>query len=380
MNHKRVAIFTLSGYDVITSPLINTANYLAALGCAVDIFTRNQTQFRDPNFRYISIRYLAVTIPDSPVIRRIGRFFLLKHVWNELRLNQYDFTIGFDPRAFQHAWLLARLKKIPAVYHSLEFYPEKTLKQKIRRSVENIFLRKADWIITQDALRADWLSRKLHFPHHRISVISNTSFGDHLPQKSSYFRNKFHIPDAKKIVLAIGSLIKEHMILEIAKSVEGWADEFVLVVHGWFPDEKYEGDIRECVDRWPHRIFISTEFLPIERKYEAFQSADIGLVAFAPDNENNLLVGAAAGKLFEFARCGVPVVVNDLPGMRTLVGGLCGEICGEWLDSIADTIQIINNNYDAYRKGCEIFYSRHNFSSMYGNFLSNFSADVQNKL
>jgi hypothetical protein len=222
MNHKRVAIFTLSGYDVITSPLINTANYLAALGCAVDIFTRNQTQFRDPNFRYISIRYLAVTIPDSPVIRRIGRFFLLKHVWNELRLNQYDFTIGFDPRAFQHAWLLARLKKIPAVYHSLEFYPEKTLKQKIRRSVENIFLRKADWIITQDALRADWLSRMLHLPHHRMSVISNTSFGDHLPQKSSYFRNKFHIPDAKKIVLAIGSLIKEHMILEIAKSVEGW--------------------------------------------------------------------------------------------------------------------------------------------------------------
>lgn len=379
-SNKRIAIFTLSGYDAINSPLINSAHYLATLGYAVEIFARNQTQFRNPKLQYKSIRYIAVKIPNLPMIRRIGRFFLLKHVWNEMRLNHYDFTIGFDPHAFQHAWLLARLKKIPAVYHSLEFYPEKTLKQKIRRSFENTFLRKADWIITQDAQRADWLSRKLHFPRYKISVISNTSFGDYLPQKSSFFRNKFHIPDEKKIVLAIGSLIKEHMILEIAESVGGWANEFVLVIHGWFPYKEYEGIIRECAASHPGRIFISTEFLPIERKYEAFQSADIGLVAFTPDNENNMFVGAAAGKLFEFARCGVPVVVNDLPGMRALLGGLCGEICGRWLDSVADAIKQINDNYDAYKKGCKTFYSCHKFSSMYDDFLYKFSKDLQNNL
>jgi len=374
ISSERVAIFSLSGYDSINSPLINSVNYLSSIGYAVDIITRNQDHFDEPKFQDRTIRYVVIQIPKARVIRRFARFFLLKHAWHEMRLNQYDFTIGFDPRAFEYAWFLARLKKIPAVYHSLEFYPEKTFRQKIRRSFENFFLRRADWIITQDALRADWLSRKLHFPRHKISVVYNTSFGDFLPEKSLFFRKKFNIPDEKKIVLAIGSLIKEHMILEMTESVGRWSDEFVLVIHGWFPDKRYEKKVRGCATAHPGRIFISTEFLPIDRKYEAFQSADIGLVAFAPDNENNLFVGAAAGKLFEFARCGVPVVVNDLPGMRKLVGGLCGEVCSEWLDDIAEKIKEVNDNYDAYRKGCETFYSRHKFSSMYDEFLHKLKA------
>lgn len=378
--NKRVAFFSFSGHDAINSPLINSANYLAAQGYVVDIFATNQARFRDPKMRYKSIRYLAFEMPTSLVIRRIAQFSLLKQAWNEMRLNKYDFTVGFDPRAFQNAWFLARLKKIPAVYHSLEFYPENTFKEKVRRSFEKIFLKKADWIITQDAMRADWLSRKLHFPRQNISVIYNTSFGDYTPEKSSYFRKKFNIPDEKKIVLAIGSLIKEHMILEIMESIGAWANEFVLVIHGWFPNKKYEEITRECAKRHPGRIFISTEFLPIEQKYEAFQSADIGLVAFTPNNENTLFVGAAAGKLFEFVRCGVPIVVNGLPGMRAIVGGICGEICGARLDSIADSIKQINDNYDFYRKGCEAFYSCHKFSSMYDDFLCKFSQKFQNKI
>lgn len=162
------------------------------------------------------------------------------------------------------------------------------------------------------------------------------------------------------------------MILEIAESACQWPMDFVLVVHGWFDDRVYEERLRAVAERVPGRIFVSTEFLPIERKYDVFQSADIGVVAFGPDNDNHLFVGAAAGKLFEFARCGVPVVANDLPGMRKLISGRCGEVCGPWLESIESVLQTVNHNYDVYAKGCAEFYSQHEFSACYRSFLKKF--------
>jgi glycosyltransferase involved in cell wall biosynthesis len=221
-------------------------------------------------------------------------------------------------------------------------------------------------------MRADWLSQKFRFPRKKISVVYNTSFGDYLPQKSRHFRDKFKIPDEKKAVLAVGSLIQEHMILEIVQSVAQWPQEFALVIHGWFPDKVYEEKIRTVAERSPGCIFISTEFLPLDRKYEVFQSADIGLVAFTPDNDNNLFVGAAAGKLFEFLRCGVPAVVNELNGMRELIGGKCGEVCGSHLENIGYLLSKVDGQYAHYTDECRKFYANYGFAGCYKKFLTDF--------
>jgi glycosyltransferase involved in cell wall biosynthesis len=373
MMTKRVALFTASGLDVINTPMINSAEYLASLGYAVDIFARSPYDgWKAPEFQNESVRYHITEILPGTFRSRFGKINLLINVLRIMRQNTYDFVIGFDPRAFQLAYVIAKIFRIPAVYHSLEFYKEITIKQQVYGAFQNFFVRHSDWMITQDAMRADWLSNKYRFPREKISVVYNSSLGDCMPNKSKYLRNKFDIPDEKIVVLAVGSLIKPHMISEITESVSRWNSEFVLVIHGWFSQPEYETRILGLAEQHPGRIFISTDFLPLNRKYEVFQSADIGLVTFTPDNDNNQFVGAAAGKLFEFTRCGVPVVVNELAGMREFVGRRCGEICGPWLDSIETALETVQNNYATYSNNCTQFYEKYSFSTTYHDFLKMF--------
>jgi glycosyltransferase involved in cell wall biosynthesis len=374
---KRVAVFTYCSYDAINSPMINSAEYLAAQGYAVDIFARAPSaQFVIPKFKHESIRYWVTEIPTGRIRSRLGRILLLLKAWREMRRTSCDFIVGFDPAGFQNACLLSWLLRIPAVYHSLEFYEGTSFRQKVWQAADRWFLKRASWLITQDAMRADWLSRIYRFPRENISVVYNTSYGNYLPQKSRYFRDKFKIADHKKVVLAVGSLIQEHMIMEVVDSVRLWAPEFVLVIHGWFPVKVYEDKIWEMLEQTGDRIFISKEFLPIERKYEVFQSADIGLVLFSPNTANNILVGAAAGKLFEFVRCGVPVVVNELQGMREWVGGRCGEVCGPHLELLEQKLCNINNQYTHYVEACQTFYVDYSFAECYKKFLDNFNVKL----
>ncbi|MCP9488893.1 MAG: glycosyltransferase [Solirubrobacteraceae bacterium MAG38_C4-C5] len=58
--------------------------------------------------------------------------------------------------------------------------------------------------------------------------------------------------------------------------------------------------------------------VPLERLLEHTREADIGLSALEDTCENHRL--ALPNKVFEYLAAGVPVVVNDLPELRRLVG------------------------------------------------------------
>ena len=139
--NQRVAIFTYFGQDAISSPMINSAEYLAAQGYTVDIFARNPIEgFEVPVFRSKMIRYHISAIPRGRISWRIARIRLLIDTWRKMRQHRYDFVVGFDPWAFQHAWLLAKVFRIPAFHHSLEFFwPENSLRQKIDRVCKMFF-------------------------------------------------------------------------------------------------------------------------------------------------------------------------------------------------------------------------------------------------
>jgi len=199
--NQRVALFTYFGQDAASPPMINSAEYLAAEGYIVDIFARNPAKgFIVPTFRNKAIRYYTTGIPLNRIGWRIARIHLVVNAWQKMREHRYDFVIGFDPWAFEHAWLLAKVFRIPAFHHSLEFFwPENSLRKKIDLAGKMFFLQRADWMITQDAMRADWLSNKCRFPREKISVVYNSSFGDLLPpRKSRYFRDKFGIANDKQ--------------------------------------------------------------------------------------------------------------------------------------------------------------------------------------
>lgn len=380
--HKRVGIFSLSGYDIISNPFINTVKYLANNGFKVDIFSVQSDAFSQPDFKNKNVNYFTIN-SKTFFIRFVERFLRILRVWSRIKKHIYDFIIGFDPEGLFYASLFGFIKRTPYIYHNLEIYPRSTLNtlvKKIKKKIEILANKYAVLSITQDEIRAPILARENKIELKTIFIVYNTSIGGIITNKDNIFRDRFNIPEDCVIVLAVGSLIKEHMIDAIVQSVRFWSENFVLVLHGWFSDKAYEKEIRSLVEKYSNRIFISSEILPIEEKNKIFQSVDIGLVFFDPVNENVKYVGAAAGKLFDFLQCGVPVISNNLPGMKELIEeNKVGFVVND-KEAIGNKLVTIVQNFKTLSHSSYNTFKKYSFQQSYKNVLDMLRKKVDSKL
>lgn len=365
--HKRVGMFSVSGYDIISSPFVNTVKYLSNVGYVIDIFGASLERMPEPNFNNNTVSYFAINSRNM----RFGfleRILRIIKIWKHVKKNKYDFLIGFDPDGLFDAFIISLLKRAIFIYHNLEIYslvPKVKLKMKLKKNIEVFINKFALLTITQDESRANILRDSNKIKKEKIAVVYNSSFGNPVKTKKNWFREKFNISSNKKIVLCVGSLIKEHLVEEVVCSSENWTDEFVLVLHGWFPDPILKDTVFKFSSQRPNKIYISTELLSIEKKLLIFQSVDIGLVLFNAMNENLTFVGGAAGKLFDFMQCGVPIVANDLPGMKELVekNGI-GAIVNKFVD-LNNCLNKIVIDYQKYSNKCLSTFSKYSFEKSY---------------
>lgn len=366
---KRVALFSTTGSDMLSSPLINSAEYLGAQGYLVDVFGVESTQFAaptflSPNITYIPYRVTETQIPGTKLL------FALYRLNRLVGRKSYEFLIGFDPPGLINAAVLGKWRRTTYVYHSLEICSEATLvdwREKFFKRIERWLNRGAILTITQDDQRADILARENRLDRGRIAVVYNSSFGDPLPEKSRWMRERFDIPSAKRVVLCVGLLSGVHMADLIAESVGSWPETFVLVLHGWFsvhrPD--IEEKIRRIAAQHPDKVFISDTVLPPAEKYRAFQSVDIGLVFYKPINDNLRYVGAASGKLFDFMRCGVPIIALDLPGMKELVEDSGAGVLVPAAMEIPGALTSILSDYEHYSESSLAAFGQYSFAQSY---------------
>lgn len=375
-------MFTVSKLDFISAPLINSAIYLSECGYKVDIFALASDKFPVPRFASGDITYVPYRLPhpNAPGTTFIATPCRLNMLLGRKR---YSFFVGFDPGGLVNAAVLGILRRTPYIYHSLEIVSESTLtnwRRKLDKQIERWLSRGAVLTITQDELRADVLARENRLDRSQVAVVYNAPLGEPFPARSSWLRDRFGIPETKYIVLGVGSLIERHMVDEIAASVKSWPDQFVLVLHGWFSDEAFEKRVYQIAEGQPNRIFVSTTLLPYEHKYLVFQSADVGVVFYKPVDDNHRYVGAAAGKLFDFMRCGVPVVVIDLPGMRELVeGNWCGVVVAD-SSGIAQALSKIHHHYQEYRDQSLSAYRRYDFAQSYAKALMRIESSLRVEL
>lgn len=371
MRTCRVALITSNGYEGISSPVVNTAIYLANKGFLVDVYVSEDRfceglgldlRLKAPRIDVVKIKEKYFRIFKG--VRRFARD--IEFCFNVLRKNvKYDFLVAYEQHGLVRGKILSWYWNTPYVYHSLEFYEKKDL----LKCLENAFMKDAVVNLTQDKNRVRILSKICDVPPKSFMVSTNSSLGDILPEKKNYFRDKFGIGKEKFIVLFTGSIIEQCYIKEAIESAKKWPWQYVLVIHGWIPDASLRHYIEEQIKNCPEKIYLSTDILPFEEKYTIFQSVDIGLVLFKPVNLNMKYAAGSAGKLYDFMRAGIPVVANKIVGMKKLVkdNGM-GEVVGD-LNGISDGLIKIANNYEAYRKSAFNAFSRYEFSKSYDKVL-----------
>jgi len=162
----------------------------------------------------------------------------------------------------------------------------------------------------------------------------------------------------------VGTLLPDHCVDEIMRSVDAWPKDFVLVMHGWIPDESFKKWVLDFA-AGRDNVFVSTDVVPPDEKFTIFQSADIGLVFFNPRDINLASGAASAGKFYDCLRCGVPVVGNDLEGMRELVEASgCGLVVPD-ASALPEALERMEHRLGAFRARCLEKFPEYEFSRSY---------------
>lgn len=352
MPGKKIALITKFSWVGISTSVINTALFWEAQGYLVDLYAEspNQQQFSIPNFGKKNIILIETAIlarwPLDDLIFCFRKF--------NNKFDEYEWIIAFDCDALIRVGICRLFKKFNFIYHSLEFYEPRSrrLSSRLRKWLERKFARSSQYIFSQDNARIGYLSHSLGIDTGKFRIIYNSPSGDIINKKENYFREKFGISSDSKIILCVGSLIKEHCVIELVDSVQDWPKNIVLVMHGWFPDKTVKEYVMDKANLLVGRIYLSEDLFSQENKYIPFLSADVGFVGFKSASENTRLAAGSAGKIFDYIRTGMPIVAYESPGMKYLIeGNTLGFVFDDY-GSLPDIFAKIFSGYETYRENC----------------------------
>jgi len=361
---RRIALIAKYSWAGISTSLINTALFWAAKGYAVDIYLEqpDENKFPFPNVSGKNIRVIRTAITFSSLVDDV--VFCQKYFDRRVI---YQWVIGFDVEGLLRAGICQLLCGGKVIYHSLEFYEpkHKTLKSSFKKILEKYFSRKAAYVFTQDTNRVEFLEKNLNIQKEKFRLIYNSPSGEIIKAHADYFRDKFNISRESRIVLCVGSLMKETLVYEVVESVKYWDEKFVLVLHGWFSDKTVMEFVRQQQEKSPDKIFISDQLFDHWNKYIPFQSCDIGFVGFSSDTNNLKYAAGSAGKTFDFLRTGKPIVAFDSPGMMELIEGNGAGYVFSHVREIASVLSKIDQIYDSIHQNCFAAYNQYEFNGQY---------------
>ncbi len=241
------------------------------------------------------------------------RYQLVRKLFGNALTNYY--LLRSILKKFDHAICFEYYSALPVYLHSvfnnkfifqiasLELYNTKNWL--LQRAFQ-----KAQLVTTQDELRKQQLEKyyNLSIPS-KVHILYNTSLSF-----EEISTEKVEIPDRIKNqtkILFIGSLISEHCIEDVIDWVEEIPENFCIIFHGWGLAEHNNNRIQELEKLYPHKIWLSNLVLDEKDKWKMYNVADYGIVMFSKIHRNNEFAGLSAGKLFDFIRVGVPVIVSD---------------------------------------------------------------------
>ena len=186
-------------------------------------------------------------------------------------------------------------------------------------------------------------------PYNKINIEKNSEITSREDVKELMEKLK-----DKKIILYQGIPTNERPLDEYIKAVGELGDDyaFVMMTSGKkdpYPELTY--DNYHCIP------FIKPPF-----HLEVTSRAYIGILSYVPvHNEFSILnaVYCAPNKTWEYAKFGVPMISNDVPGLKiTFSEYKCGETV-EKLDKdlIKKAILTIENSYDLYQENAYKYYN-----------------------
>lgn len=358
-----VALFFPVGALEVTPIVKHLARGLAESGFAVDLFTfRNRCQLA-PEAPHPAVRMHLhpheLTTLREPVPRTTLRFF----TWALpiCMAKRYSVYVAAGIRGLMVAAVLSRVTGVPVVYHCLELYPSRELHSltgKIYKQMERWANRRAACTLIQDDLRARMLSEDNGVPADTLLRFPVSSFGPAQRVPNDSLRARFNIAPEDKVILCAGAIHSAFVPSEeLIAAAQSWPLSWRLVLHSNVRLQTWEREKLRSLDK-ASRVLFSDDPIPYDRLPQFVAGADVGLALYRRCDDNIYNLGLSSGKLAEYARAGLPIVVSDFPGIRERVERYrCGvNVAG--MDEVGKGLASIFSDYETYSRNSREFFER----------------------
>ena len=303
------------------------------------------------------------SMSDSSIVKYFKRIRFRNRVYrylNKSHLSDKDYVWVFHSYTF---YLLYELvDKYNVIYHPLEFSAFKmTWKQRLLSPGLDMVkeVNKAKKVVCCEYNRAQIMKgifslERLPFVLPNKMYLPNETLASS-PQIDEYLS----LMQGKKVILYQGVFHgKERRLEEFCEAVQSLSDEYLLIAMG--KGSAYYENLKK---KYASEKILFIPFIKPPYHLLITKMASIGIMSYYPvpttiyDVLNPLY--CAPNKIFEYARYGVPMISNDIPGLSYIFNQYhCGRVVKDPItpSSIKQAIEDIYSNYDAYVKGALNYY------------------------
>jgi glycosyltransferase involved in cell wall biosynthesis len=351
MNGKRAIISVIN--DLVTDKRVDkTAQVLADLGFEVILLGRHRNDsLRMRPRRYETIR-MRLLWEKGPLfyIEFTTRLFLF------LLFNKVELLVSNDLDTLLPNYIISKLKRIPIVFDSHEFYtetPELTgrpfVKGIWRHIEQSIVPHLKDCLTVSDSL-AKLFKEKYGSDFKVVRNIAETPKNIYLKSRS-----ELGLPYDKKIVILQGAGINMHRGAEEAIEAMQYLHTVILLIIGGG-------------DKIPFLINLAQQnglnekviFLSKQSPEQLFSYTAIADLVLSLDKDTNINYRySLPNKLFDYIQAGIPVLASPLPEIKNIIEHFH---IGEFIEShdpkhIAAKIREMLDNkvrYDLWKQNLEL--------------------------
>ncbi len=173
---------------------------------------------------------------------------------------------------------------------------------------------------------------------------------EELKKISEKHSQRLELLNGKKVIIYQGFLGKDRDLTPFVKAVKELGGDYRLAVMG-----EYRKSIDQYKEIDPQLIHI--DYTPAPEHLAFTAKCHIGILSYNPHILNNAF--CAPNKIFEYAKFGIPVLCNELPGLKWLLdsnkAGLAVDITS--VEEIKKAILEIDNNYQEYSQNAHKLYN-----------------------
>jgi glycosyltransferase involved in cell wall biosynthesis len=294
------------------------------------------------------------------LVKKSPSIFFYINFFSTLKLNllfrKYDILFAEDLYTLPVCIIFGKLKRAKVIYDCRELFgflaglKNKPFVQRLWRVAEKIFIKLSDLVIVTGKMDEDFIKKEYDLKN--TLVIRNLPTFNKSTSKVDFY-SKYNIDKSKKILLYQGVVVHGRglkMIFELLKRT----DDYVLSILGDGEHLDYYKNLAESLRIDDKVIFVGK--VSQEDLISYTSSAFLGLSLI--ENLSLSYYYALPNKLFEYIMAEVPVIVTDLPQMKSIVdefkvGFVIEENDIDSLEKILKNLSSDINIYNELKHNCK---------------------------